>query len=64
MSQILKNSNVTLIDRSNFFCKDSSCQIYYKGKLLFSDDNHLTEDGAIFQGELFKKLNLLELIAH
>ena len=62
MNNILSNMNIDYVDRSNFFCENESCTIYYKNKILFSDQDHLTEAGHIYQSRLFKKTNLLDLL--
>ena len=62
MVKILSQMKVKYIDRSNFFCRDKYCTIYYNNKLLFADQDHLTEDGHIYQSKLFKKTKILDFL--
>lgn len=62
MNKILTNNNTLFIDRSKFFCSKLGCTIYKDGRILFIDADHLSEDGYIYQSELFKKSSLLKYL--
>ena len=58
MREILENNDIKLIDRSNFFCGNNKCLLLDKNNLLFTDEDHVSKYGAIYMGQLIKKLRL------
>ena len=64
MGKFLLKKNIAVIDRSNFFCKDTikECIVYKNNKILFSDADHLTPEGYIYAASEFKNTKLIDLL--
>ena len=62
MNNLFSKLNIKYIDRSNFFCNNKICTILHNNNLLFSDQDHLTEAGHIYQSKLLNKTKLISYL--
>jgi len=46
---------VNVLDPINILCKTSVCNVYYKNKPLYSDDNHVSREGALYLSPLLQE---------
>lgn len=51
-------TNAKIINVIDFFCPSSSCNLFYKDKLLYADDDHLSVFGSFYQAEFIIKNEL------
>ena len=58
MKEVIKDTNIKLIDRSNFFCSKNECLLLNENNLFFVDEDHVSKYGAIYMGQLIEKLRL------
>lgn len=57
---ILKHRpEIVVYEPSNFICPEGNCSLLIDGKIVFMDDNHLSESGSILQAvDLMNKISL------
>ena len=57
-----KSLNIEYFDRTQIVCKFKECVVIHNNKLLYTDHDHWSHDGAIFFGEKLYEYGLLDLI--
>lgn len=62
IEKIAQDSNIIYFDRFPVVCKLNTCNVINNNKLLYSDHDHWSKDGAIFFGNKLHELGFLDLI--
>ncbi|WP_041675768.1 SGNH hydrolase domain-containing protein [Sulfurihydrogenibium azorense] len=57
IENLAKNyKNVKILDPEDIFCDDSYCYLYKDGKILYSDDDHVSKYGSFLIAKKIRSL--------